>query len=188
VELRASAGRAKDGRAARRMLAIALASEGVDRKTTAESCGMDRQTQRDWVHRYSAECLVGLENRAGAWRPPRLSSAQKANPAAQAAFKKTSATRWPQRVSKRRIEHLIDGRPTPGSVRKPWRPNPSMIDRVVVTPGEDGFDIDLNGERRANLAIVDRKEELPDTKCSGSSLSLVAGQDLALTELWANST
>ena len=45
--LRGAAGRAKDGRAARRMLAIALALEGVDRKTAAETCGMDRQTLRD---------------------------------------------------------------------------------------------------------------------------------------------
>lgn len=40
-ELRAAAGRAKDGRVARRMLAIALALEGVGRKTAAESCGME---------------------------------------------------------------------------------------------------------------------------------------------------
>ena len=72
AELRAASGRAKDGRAARRMLAIALALEGVDRKTAAESCGMDRQTLRDWVHRYNAEGLSGLENRAGAGRKPRL--------------------------------------------------------------------------------------------------------------------
>jgi len=37
--LRAAAGRSKDGRAARRMLAIALALEGVDRKTAAERRG-----------------------------------------------------------------------------------------------------------------------------------------------------
>jgi transposase len=78
AELRAASGRAKDGRAARRMLAIALALEGVDRKTAAESCGMDRQTLRDWVHRYNAEGLSGLENRAGAGRKPRLDLAQKA--------------------------------------------------------------------------------------------------------------
>ncbi|MFQ5567318.1 MAG: IS630 family transposase [Paracoccaceae bacterium] len=83
AELRAAAGRAKDGRVARRMLAIALALEGVDRKTAAESCGMDRQTLRDWVHRYNAEGLAGLSNRAGAGRKPRLSPAQKVALAAQ---------------------------------------------------------------------------------------------------------
>ena len=77
AELRAAAGKAKDGRAARRMLAIALVLEGVDRKTAAESCGMDRQTLRDWVHRYNAEGLEGLANRRSPGRLPRLSPEQK---------------------------------------------------------------------------------------------------------------
>lgn len=78
AELRAAAGRAKNGRAARRMLALALVLEGVRRKTAAESCGMDRQTLRDWVHRYNAEGLAGLENRGGGGCKPRLDPAQKA--------------------------------------------------------------------------------------------------------------
>ena len=68
AQLRAAAGKAKDGRAARRMLAIALVLEGADRKTAAESCGMDRQTLRDWVHRYNAEGLGGSPTAA---RPAR---------------------------------------------------------------------------------------------------------------------
>ena len=46
------------------MLAMALVLEGVDRKTAAETCGMDRQTLRDWVHRYNADGLAGLANRS----------------------------------------------------------------------------------------------------------------------------
>ena len=61
-------GEERDAQAARRMLALALVLEGVDRKTAAETCGMDRQTLRDWVHRYNAEGLAGLTNRRG--RPP----------------------------------------------------------------------------------------------------------------------
>jgi hypothetical protein len=38
--LRAAAGREKDSAAARRMLALALVLDGVDRKTAAETCGM----------------------------------------------------------------------------------------------------------------------------------------------------
>ena len=76
AELRAAAARSRDARAARRMLAIALVLEGVDRKTAAETCGMDRQTLRDWVHRYEAEGLAGLANRRGASRPHRLDPAQ----------------------------------------------------------------------------------------------------------------
>ena len=46
AELRAAAGKVKDSRAARRMLAIALVREGADRTSAATRCGMDRQTLR----------------------------------------------------------------------------------------------------------------------------------------------
>jgi len=62
-ELRAAAAKSKDARAARRMLAIALLLDGADRKMATESCGMDRQILRDWVHRYNAEGLPGLSSR-----------------------------------------------------------------------------------------------------------------------------
>jgi len=42
AELRASAGKCRDATAARRMLALALVLEGVDRTRTAETYGMDR--------------------------------------------------------------------------------------------------------------------------------------------------
>ncbi len=60
------------------MLAIALVLEGLDRKTAAESCGMDRQSLRDWVHRYNAAGLAGLSNRRSAGPKPLLSADQKA--------------------------------------------------------------------------------------------------------------
>ena len=63
---------------ARRMLAIALVLEGVDRTTAAQTCGMDRQTLRDWVHRYNAEGIEGLSNRRSAGPTPLLNSEQKA--------------------------------------------------------------------------------------------------------------
>ena len=53
-DLRRAAAACRDAKAARRMLAIALILDGTDRKTAAENCGMDRQTLRDWVHRYNA--------------------------------------------------------------------------------------------------------------------------------------
>lgn len=73
-ELRAASAKAPDARSARRMLALALVLEGVDRKTAAETCGMDRQTLRDWVHRYNADGLSGLTNRSYAGPPRRLSA------------------------------------------------------------------------------------------------------------------
>ena len=60
------------------MLALALVLEGADRATAAATCGMDRQTLRDWVHRYNAEGLPGLSNRPSPGKPPLLSAAQKA--------------------------------------------------------------------------------------------------------------
>jgi len=58
------------------MLALAFVLDGVDRKAAAESCGMDRQTLRDWVHRYNAEGLAGLSNQRGGTRPRRLDPGQ----------------------------------------------------------------------------------------------------------------
>ena len=76
AELRGAASRSRDAQASRRMLAIALVVEGLDRKTAAETCGMDRQTLRDWVHRYNAEGLAGLANRRGERRSHRLDPGQ----------------------------------------------------------------------------------------------------------------
>ena len=81
-ELRAAASRERDGAAARRMLAIALVLEGSDRKTAAETCGMDRQTLRDWVHRYNAEGLRGLHDRKPPGPQPKLTPEQTAELAA----------------------------------------------------------------------------------------------------------
>jgi transposase len=63
AELRSWAARCRDSAAARRGLAIALVVEHRSRKQAAEACGMDRQTLRDWVHRYNDEGVEGLYNR-----------------------------------------------------------------------------------------------------------------------------
>jgi transposase len=78
AELRAAAGREKDGSATRRMLAIAMILDGADRKLAAETCGMDRQTLRDWVHRYNAEGLRGLHDLKTPGPKPKLSADQQA--------------------------------------------------------------------------------------------------------------
>lgn len=78
AQLRAAAGREKDSPASRRMLALALVLDGVDRTTAARTCGMDRQTLRDWVHRYNSDGLAGLRNRKPSGRPAMLTADQKA--------------------------------------------------------------------------------------------------------------
>jgi transposase len=60
---------------ARRMLALAIVSEGGSRADAARLCGMDRQTLRDWVHRYNELGLDCLSDKAGRRGPkPRLST------------------------------------------------------------------------------------------------------------------
>lgn len=80
--LRREAGLVKDSAAARRMLALALVLEGSKRADAARLCGMDRQTLRDWVHRYNDEGLAGLVDRKTAGPAPRLSPEQRAKVAA----------------------------------------------------------------------------------------------------------
>jgi transposase len=74
--LRTEAARAHDGNAARRMLALAMVLEGHARDEAARLTGMDRQTLRDWVHRYNAEGLAGLVDRSAPGRRPSLSPEQ----------------------------------------------------------------------------------------------------------------
>jgi transposase len=76
--LRREAGRCRDARAARRMLALALVLEGASRAEAARAAGMDRQTLRDWVHRYNAEGLAGLRDRRRPGPRPRLTPEQEA--------------------------------------------------------------------------------------------------------------
>jgi len=53
--LRAAAAKTADAKAARRRPVIARVPEGVDRKTAAGSCGMERPTLWGWVHRCNAK-------------------------------------------------------------------------------------------------------------------------------------
>jgi transposase len=108
TELRAAAGKTRDARAARRMLALALVLEGADRTTAAETCGMDRQTLRDWVHRYNGEGLAGLTNRRGPARPRQLAPDQMAELAAWVEAgpdpARDGVVRWRRQDLKQRIE------------------------------------------------------------------------------------
>ena len=80
--LRQAAARAKDADAARRMLALALVLDGRTRTEAAETCGMDRQTLRDWVHRYNDQGLAGLSDRKASGPRSRLTAEQQAELAA----------------------------------------------------------------------------------------------------------
>lgn len=99
ADLRAIAARAEEARAARRRLAIALVLDGWSRQDAAAACAMDRQTLRDWVHRYNAAGAEGLHDqprRNGP--PPRLSPEQQATVAEWVEqgpeFERDGVVRW----------------------------------------------------------------------------------------------
>ncbi len=75
--LRRAAAQSRDADAARRMLALALVLDQRTRTEAAQLCGMDRQTLRDWVHRYNDLGLAGL-SRVPPGAKPRLSPEQEA--------------------------------------------------------------------------------------------------------------
>lgn len=76
ADLRRLAGRAKDADQARRLLALAAVYDGMDRATAARIGGMDRQTLRDWVHRFNETGAAGLINVKPTGRRPKLSVEQ----------------------------------------------------------------------------------------------------------------
>jgi len=77
-ELRAVASKSRDGDQVRRLLALALVLEGVSRGSAAERNGMDRQTLRDWVHRYNDVGIDGLKSLHSPGRRRFLNEAQMA--------------------------------------------------------------------------------------------------------------
>jgi transposase len=78
AELRQLASRENDGEVVRRLLALASVLEGHSRTDAARMAGMERQTLRDWVHRYNAEGVPGLASRFGPGPARRLTDAQMA--------------------------------------------------------------------------------------------------------------
>ncbi len=78
ADLRRLASREKDGQVVRRVLALAMILEGHSRTYAAEMNGMDRQTLRDWVHRYNADGLAGLVSKVGPGPKPLLNEDQMA--------------------------------------------------------------------------------------------------------------
>ena len=76
ADLRAASAKCTDGAQVRRMLAVALVLEGRPRTEAAALNGMDRQTLRDWVHRYNERGLAGLVNLPNPGAPPRRLTAE----------------------------------------------------------------------------------------------------------------
>ena len=77
-ELRSLAGKSADGPQVRRLLALALILEGQSRASAAALSGMDRQTLRDWVHRYNEHGVAGLRSIRSGGHPAALTAEQMA--------------------------------------------------------------------------------------------------------------
>jgi transposase len=74
--VRALARRSKNVNQSRRLLSVAGVKDGMDRGAAARIGGMDRQTLRDWVHRFNASGLDGLIDNWTEGPKPRLSAEQ----------------------------------------------------------------------------------------------------------------
>ncbi len=74
--VRSVAARCADGNQARRLLSIAAVYDGMSRSAAARVGGMDRQSLRDWVHRFNEEGPDGLVNRPLPGASPKLTPAQ----------------------------------------------------------------------------------------------------------------
>ena len=105
-ELRGRARRSRDVNQSRRLLSLAGVRDGMDRGAAAKIGGMDRQTLRDWVHRFNASGPDGLLDNWTEGPKPRLSSGQMAEVAgiveAGPEREKDGVVRW-RRVDIKRV-------------------------------------------------------------------------------------
>ena len=78
AELRRLAALSKNANQSRRLLSLAAVLDGMNRTEAARIGGMDRQTLRDWVHRFNALGPDGLLDSWSKGPEPRLSEEQRA--------------------------------------------------------------------------------------------------------------
>lgn len=105
-DLRKLATKSSDANQSRRLLSLAAVRDGMRRGDAARIGGMDRQTLRDWVHRFNAEGPDGLVDRKSPGPKRRLSAEQldelekivEAGPD----FEKDGVVRW-RRVDLKRV-------------------------------------------------------------------------------------
>jgi transposase len=76
AELRRLAASGKDVNQSRRLLSLAAVLDGMSRAEAAKIGGMDRQTLRDWAHRFNAQGPAGLKDNRRRGNPRRLSLTQ----------------------------------------------------------------------------------------------------------------
>jgi transposase len=75
-DLRALARKSRDAKQARRLMALAGVADGLSRTEAAAVGLMDRQTLRDWVHRFNEQGPEGLIDRKPSGPKPKLTAKQ----------------------------------------------------------------------------------------------------------------
>ena len=124
-ELRTDARRSKDVSQSRRLLSLAAVRDGMDRAAAAKIGGMDRQTLRDWVHRFNALGPEGLIDTRTEGPKPRLSEEQLAQFAKIVEVgpdrEKNGVVRWRQVDLKRVIAERFGVEFHPRYVRKAYQ-------------------------------------------------------------------
>ena len=106
ADLRRLAKKTKDNNQSRRLLSLAAVLDGMNRTDAARIGGMDRQTLRDWVHRFNdqgPDCLCdvhagGVEPRLSAEKLAELAAIVEAGPERE----KDGVVRW-RRVDLQRV-------------------------------------------------------------------------------------
>jgi transposase len=78
AELRRLAAASRNANQSRRLLSLAAVVDGMSRTEAARIGGMDRQTLRDWVHRFNERGPEGLLDGWSKGPAPRLSAEQRA--------------------------------------------------------------------------------------------------------------
>ena len=78
AELRRLAAATRNANQSRRLLSLAAILDGMNRTEAARMGGMDRQTLRDWVHRFNAHGPDGVLDSWSKGPEPRLSEEQRA--------------------------------------------------------------------------------------------------------------
>ena len=78
ADLRRLATTTRNANQSRRLLSLAAVLDGMNRTEAARIGGMDRQTLRDWVHRFNAHGPDGLLDGWSKGPEPRLSDEQRA--------------------------------------------------------------------------------------------------------------
>jgi transposase len=152
------------------MLALALILEGRTRTEAAMICGMERQTLRDWVHRYNAEGLAGLSDRPLPGAPTLLTAEQQQTVMQWVKdgpdIAVDGVVRWRRADLARRIKSEFDVVMAERSVGEMLRR--LGFRRLSVRPQHPGQDASAQEAHKKNLPTWSRRPYLSPSETSPS--------------------